>query len=124
MDANNIGVIFDYSIYVPSSKTHFMFSKDLHPDYIDLYDVSTLEPNNTYNYIRVFYDRPGIIEERTLDTTGQVGNIELNQYNTSSDFFARTDAFNICGCTFLLMCLLVWVFNCVTELFNKGGLFS
>lgn len=65
----------------------------------------------------------GLIQESTINSSNILTS-ELQEVNVSDDFFARDDAFSICGLTLCLMLLLIWVFNSITELFNKGGLFS
>ena len=66
----------------------------------------------------------GLLDYKVYNTTGMTTSSVLLSANLSDDFFARSDAFPICGITLCLVLLLVWVFNCLTEFFNKGGLFK
>lgn len=65
----------------------------------------------------------GLVDYRTRTTGTMYQTTTLKPVNVSDDFFARTDAMPICVVTMILMLLFIWVFNCLTEFFNRGGLF-
>lgn len=123
LNTNSLHIDKDYSVYVPTNNLQYKYALDITADYVDLYDVPQLESNHTYTYIRVFFDRPGLIDYRTRSTGSMYTTTTLKPVNVSDDFFARNDSMPICVCTMCLMVIFVWVFNSITEMFNKGGLF-
>lgn len=121
LNSQSLGVENEYSIYVPTSYLNYKYAISTNADYIDLVISPVINQGSDYNYIRVFFDRPGLVIERfIINSTSELRGTPVN---VSDDFFSRSDAFSICGCTLCLMILVIWVFNCLTELFNKGGLF-
>lgn len=116
-----LGVQNEYSLYLPTSYLNYKYAINITSDYIDLVDVPVINSGDDYNYIRIYPEIPGLVTQRTSSNT--INTIIADPVNVSDDFFSRKDAFSICGCTLILMILLVWVFNCLTEFFNKGGLF-
>lgn len=122
-NSNFLGVNKEYSIYVPTANLQYKYTNNITADYIDLYDVPQLESNHSYTYIRVFYDRPGLVDYKVTTTNNYYQTTTLKPVNVSDDFFARNDSFHILGVTAIIILFLGWGINCVTEFFNKGGLF-
>lgn len=121
LNSNTLGVQNEYSIYLPTNYLNYKYAITTNADYLDLVTSPVINQGSNYDYIRVFLDRPGFVIERSI--TNSTSTLRGTLVNVSDDFFARSDAFSICGCTLCLFILLIWVFNCITEFFNKGGLF-
>lgn len=113
-----------YSIFLPKEYLNYKYMHNCTADYIDLYDVATLEPNNTYKYIRVYTNREGFVQER-VNTTGNYYTTQtLVEVNVSNSFFARKDAPDICITAFAFLFVIILIFNVLTEFISRGGLFK
>ena len=60
-NTNIIGVDKEYTVYVPTNYLNYKYIINITSEYIDLTDTSLLEPDNNYDYIRVFFDRPRFV---------------------------------------------------------------
>lgn len=111
-----------YSIFLPKQYLNYKYMLNCTADYIDLIDTPTIQPQTTYNYIRVYTNREGFVQERS-GTSGYYGST-ATEVNVSNSFFARQDAGNICFTAFAFIFVIVLIFNCITEFISKGGLFK
>lgn len=109
-----LGVNKEYSIYVPTANLNYKYAQNINADYIDLYDVPQLVAGNSYTYIRVFFDRPGLIDYRVNNYSQYQQTTTLKPVNVSDDFLARTDAFPILRCN----CNYYFVFRLGLKLCN------
>ncbi len=120
--------IFDvkntYSIFLPKQYLDYKYMLNCTADYIDLFKESVLSANNTYDYIRVYTNREGFVQQRVQVTNNYYSTTTLQEVNVSNSFFARQDASNICITAFAFLFVIILIFNCVTEFISRGGLFK
>lgn len=118
--------IFDventYSIFLPKEYLNYKYMINCTSDYIDLIESPTIPSNSSYNYIRVYTNREGFVQERT-GTTGYYSTTGF-EVNVSNSFFARRDALDICGVSFVFLFVIILIFNTLTEFLSRGGLFK
>ncbi len=113
-----------YSIFLPKEFLEYKYMLNCTQDYIDLYKVPVLEPNHSYNYIRVYANREGFVQERVQITNNYYTTTTLTEVNVSNSFFARQDAPSICITAFAFLFVLILIFNTITEFISRGGLFK
>ena len=93
-------------------------------DYIDLFDTPIFYANRTYNYIRVYTNREGFVQERVQTNNNYYNTTTLTEVNVSNSFFARRDCADICITSFAFLFVLILIFNCITEFISRWGLFK
>lgn len=118
--------IFDvqntYSIFLPKQYLNYKYMINCTSDYIDLIDSPSIPSNTSYNYIRVYTNREGFVQERTANT-GYYSTVGYS-VNVTNSFFARNDASNICIVSFFFIFVIMLIFNTLTEFISRGGLFK
>lgn len=102
------------------SEYHFAIFGD---GYIDLYNTDRLQ-NGTFTYYRIYRNCDGFFyttgERRyslTSETTAQL-------IGVSDNWLYRSDIDKIFTVSFFFILLFIFVFNIVTSVFKKGGVFG
>ena len=113
-----------YSIFLPKEYMNYKYMLNCTADYIDLFDTPILYANRTYNYIRVYTNREGFVQERVQTNNNYYNTTTLTEVNVSNSFFARRDCADICITSFAFLFVLILIFNCITEFISRGGLFK
>lgn len=113
-----------YSIFLPKDYLDFKYMHNCTADYMDLYKVPQLIAGNTYEYIRVYTNREGFVQERINTTSNYYTTTTLTEVNVSNSFFARQDADEICITSFFFLLVIILIFNTITEFISRGGLFK
>lgn len=108
------GIAEQYKYIVPSS------------GYYDLYNTNYLQPNSSYIYYR-FYDNLDQDAYITLERTTNnynYGYLTCIETEVSHEYIYRND-YNEIVCTSAILILgIVVLFNIITSIIRKGGLFS
>ena len=124
----DINSVFDfskdetYSIFLPKEYLDYKYMINCTSDYIDLVNVPFIASNTSYDYIRVYCNREGFVQEKQANTNNYT-TITTTPVTVSNSFFARRDCFFIMGSALILVISIRVIFNCVTEFIQKGGLF-
>lgn len=92
-------------------------------NYIDLYNVSTLSPNRTYEYYRVYmYDNYFCYEKKTNSTGSYYNIVTFTSVDVTNNRLYRRDFSNVCIISFVMVFFFVFLFNIITSCIRKGGL--
>lgn len=103
---------------IPSSYHYAVYSAN----YIDLYNTPTLR--GTLNYYRVYlYDNQFMYELRS-QTYSNTNNTTATSIQVTDDVLYRRDYPSIMFMSTIYIILLVFLFNIVTSVFKRGGLFG
>ena len=102
---------------IPSNYHYARFGSN----YVDLYDTPTL--TGTKDYYRVYFYENFFCYD-TGSTNYNYQTYYAKDINVSSNFWYRRDMPYICLETFILCVFFVFVFNIVTSVFRKGGVFG
>ena len=106
---------------IPNSYKYAIFNNY----YIDLYEVGALEANHTYHFYRIY-----LYDNVFLYTQGENsrGNYQTTQYlqeiPVTNNITYRRDFPNIILMLFIYLIIALWVFNFMTSIVKKGGLFN
>lgn len=104
---------------IPTEYHYAVFSND----YITLYNTNFLY-NGTYDYYRIYTNLGGFYYVQGQTTIGNYNSITVQNVNVSDNWLYRQDIDKIFLVVFILCILFVFVFNIVTSVFKKGGVFG
>lgn len=92
-------------------------------DYITLYN----QPNaydTTLNYYRIYSNNLGWYYSTGTTTFSRYSTTYFQDVPVSSDWLYRTDIDKIFVVCFIIFLMFIFVFNIVTSVFRKGGVFG
>lgn len=101
---------------IPSSFHYAVFNNN----YLDLYD--TPSPRGTVLRYRIPLNVNSFIYFE--DTVNLTYSLSAQDIPVSSEVFYRSDFSDICSTAFIFIFCIILIFNIVTSVFKKGGLFS
>lgn len=107
-----------YTGDIPSDYTFAVFSND----YITLYNKPSAR-NETLSYYRIYLNYDGFFFS-TGNTTFGNNTTYFETVNTSDNWLYRPDIDKIFVVSFICILLFIFVFNIVTSIFKRGGVFS
>lgn len=91
--------------------------------YIDLYNTDILH-NNTYTRYRVYTNAGGFYYDVSSVQVGTFSTTYCTDIKVSNNACYRFDYPNILLMTLIFAVFGVWLFNIITSLIRKGGLFG
>lgn len=110
-----------YTGEIPDSYCYAIFNNG----YIDLYNTDRLQPNNTYQYYRVYLYDNTFLYTMGENVRGQYTQVQyLQEIPVTSDVVYRRDFPMIILTCFIYLIIGLWVFNFMTSIIKKGGLFN
>lgn len=103
----------EYNIMVPSDS------------YYDLYKTSVLQPNENYDYYRVFYTlNEDIFVHNNRYNYNTITYLQGTQVNTSDNYIYRHDYKDIVFVSGAYILMFLFLVNIVTSLIKKNGILS
>lgn len=91
--------------------------------YIDLYNTSTLNPNRSYTYYRVFlYDNNFSYQVMSTTTGNSYRYLTGSTVETTDSVWYRRDLDSILTCTFIIAFFGVLLVNLITSVIKRGGI--
>lgn len=105
---------------IPEDFCYAVFSND----YITLYNTNIFIPGNNYNYYRIYLNSDGFYYSEGTTSISNYNNITAQQIEVSQNWMYRGDIDKIFLVTFIICILFIFVFNIVTSVFKKGGVFG
>lgn len=103
---------------IPSDYKYAIFSND----YITLYNQSSAT-NETLNYYRIYTNYDGFYYT-TGSTEFRFNTTTFDEIKVSDNWLYRSDIDKIFTVSFFFILLFIFVFNIVTSVFKKGGVFG
>lgn len=103
---------------IPTEYKYAVFGND----YITLYNKPTAQ-NETLPYYRIYTNYDNFMYS-TGTTDFRYNNYDFTEISVSNNWLYRTDIDKIFIVTFLFILLFIFVFNIVTSVFKKGGVFG
>lgn len=103
---------------IPSEYKYAQFSSD----YITLYNRPSAT-NTTLNYYRI-YDKDGFFYSEGTQTFGNYQTTYFTEIPVSNYWMYRQDIDKIFLVCFIIFFMFIFVFNIVTSMFKKGGVFG
>lgn len=103
---------------IPSEYKYAQFSSD----YITLYNKPQGH-NETLNYYRI-YDKDGFFYSHGVQTFGNYNTTYFTEIPVTNDWFYRQDIDKIFIVCFVIFFMFIFVFNIVTSVFRRGGVFG
>lgn len=92
-------------------------------DYITLYNKPSGH-NETLHYYRIYNSNNGWFYSEGDTTFGQYNTSYFMEFKTSNNWMYRTDIDKIFVVCFIIFFMFIFVFNIVTSVFKKGGVFG
>ena len=92
-------------------------------NYITLYNQPS-GYNETLNYYRVYTTNNGFYYSTGHTDFGRYQTQYFTNINVSNDWIYRSDIDKIFVCCFIIFLMFIWLFNIVTSVFKKGGVFG
>lgn len=89
--------------------------------YIDLYNTSYIQPNSSFNYYRIYMYDNQFAYDIYSGTTGYTGSTISQNIEVTDNIMYRRDFPSILLCTFIIGLFMIWLFNAITSIINKGG---
>lgn len=109
------------TLYIGDIPSNYHYAR-FNANYIELYDRQNL--SGTLTGYRVYmYDNYFAYEQVTTNF-GQYNTYIGKDINVSNNYWYRRDMPFICLETCILIILFIFVFNIVTSIFKKGGVFG
>ena len=95
-------------------------------NYYDLYNTDTLQPNRAYTYYRFYnYLDQSLYTTHTRNITGSISQtLNVIEVTPTYSYTARKDYPDIVFTSAILIIGFVALFNIITSIIKKGGLFS
>lgn len=108
------GIAEDFKYIVPSD------------EHYDVYNTNYLEPNQTYNYYRFYnnLDQDMYIMQQRQTTQYNYGYLNAIEIKPQHSYIYRKDYHDIVTTSAVLIIGIIALFNIVTSIIRKGGLFS
>lgn len=103
-----------------SSDYHYAVFSD---GYITLYNQPS-GFNETLNYYRIYTTNNGFFYSTGVTDFGRYQTTIFTDINVSNNWLYRTDIDKIFLVCFIIILLFLFVFNIVTSVFKKGGVFG
>lgn len=91
--------------------------------YIDLYNKPQGH-NETLNYYRVYTNNNGFFYTTGTTSFGQYYTTSFQDISVSNDWLYRSDIDKIFIVCFIIFLMFIFVFNIVTSVFKRGGVFG
>ena len=91
-------------------------------DYITLYNRPSAN-NITLDYYRI-YDKEGFYYSKGIQTFGSYNTTYFTEIEVSDNWLYRQDIDKIFTVCFIIFFMFIFVFNIVTSVFKKGGVFG
>lgn len=104
---------------IPLDYHYAVFSNN----YITLFNKSS-GYNETLNYYRIYTTNNGFYYSTGTQTFSSYNRTEFQEINVSNSWLYRNDIDKIFSVCFFCIFLFVWIFNIVTSVFRKGGVFG
>ena len=109
------------TLYIGDIPSNYHYAR-FNNGYIDLFDRSNVS-NQTLNYYRIYTNNNGFFY-----TTGTQQFYNQTTYfqdiNVSNDWLYRSDIDKIFTVCFIIFFMFIFLFNIVTSVFKKGGVFG
>lgn len=105
---------------IPEEYHYAVFSND----YITLYNTNNFYSNGTYDYYRIYTNLGGFYYVQGQTTVNNYNTITVQDVNVSQNWLYRQDINKIFIVLFIICVLFIFVFNIVTSVFKKGGVFG
>lgn len=107
------------SIYVPVTIPSDYHYVSIHDTYIDFYNVEIISQNNNVNFYRQYFNiSPDLVEYyETISTE----DLTLFDTEITNNFLARPDVDRVLLSSFIIISVILVLFNLVTSLIKKGG---
>lgn len=103
---------------IPSNFHYAVFSAD----YITLYNVSSAQ-NQTVDYYRIYKNYDNFMYTTGTTTVGN-NRTYYQDISVSNNWMYRSDIDKIFTVCFIIFFMFIFVFNIVTSVFKKGGVFG
>lgn len=110
------------TLYIGDIPTDFKFAV-FSNDYITLYNKSSANPNETLPYYRIYTNYENFMYSQGQTQFGYYAQ-NFEEIKTSNNWLYRNDIDKIFLVSFLFILLFIFVFNIVTSVFKKGGVFG
>ena len=107
-----------YTGDIPSDYVYAVFSNG----YVTLYN-EPVGQNNNLSYYRIFLNNNGFYYTQGTQSFGY-GQTVFQEIKTSDNWLYRPDIDKIFTVCFFIILLFIFVFNIVTSVFKKGGVFG
>lgn len=91
--------------------------------YIDLYNVP-VGHNNVLNYYRVYTNNNGFFYGTGTNSFSQYTTVNFQDIKVSDNWMYRSDIDKIFLVCFIIFFMFIFVFDIVTSMFKKGGVFG
>lgn len=108
-----------YIADIPSEYHYAVFSDN----YITLYNQPS-GYNETLNYYRVYTTNNGFFYSQGYTDFGRYQTTIFTDINVSNNWLYRSDIDKIFLVCFIIILMFIFVFNIVTSVFKKGGVFG
>lgn len=105
---------------IPEEYHYAVFSSD----YITLYNTDNFNSNRTYDYYRIYTNLGGFYYGQGVTVVNNYSTINVQDINVSNNWLYRQDIDKIFIVVFIICILFIFVFNIVTSVFKKGGVFG
>lgn len=92
-------------------------------NYITLYNQPS-GYNETLSYYRVYTTNNGFYYSTGQTYFGRYETQYFTSIDVSNDWIYRSDIDKIFVCCFIIFLMFIWLFNIVTSVFKKGGVFG
>lgn len=110
------------TLYIGDISSDYHYA-DFGNGYITLYNQPTAR-NEILNYYRIWTNCDGFYYEVGSTTFGSYQTQYFQDVSVSSYWLYRTDIDKIFLVSFIIVLMFLFVFNIVTSVFKKGGVFS
>ena len=108
-------------LYIGDIPREFHFAQ-FNNGYIDLYNTQELSGDN-HEYYRIFTNCGGFYYSRGYRNFGYISQ-QAQNIDVTNDVIYRNDFPNILLMTFIITIFGIFLFNIITSLIRKGGLFG
>ncbi len=109
------------TLYIGDIPEEYHYAQ-LSGDYITLYNRPSAQ-NTTLNYYRVYHNNLGFYYTTGTQSFGQYNTTYFTDIPVSNNWMYRTDIDKIFTVCFIIFFMFIFVFNIVTSVFKKGGVF-
>ena len=92
--------------------------------YITLYNTDNFRNNMIYDYYRIYTNLGGFYYDQGQTVYNNYSTIAVQDVEVSQNWLYRQDIDKIFTVVFIFCILFVFVFNIVTSVFKKGGVFG
>lgn len=110
------------TLYIADIPTEYHYAI-ISNDYITLYN-KPYGHNETLNYYRIYSNNLGYYYSQGTQSFSQYNTTYFTDIPVSNDWMYRTDIDKIFTVCFIIFFMYIFVFNIVTSVFKKGGVFG